>query len=221
LIKNDQSHKEKAEKTMRIMYRAIGIAVVSLELLSTTGCVAPNGQPDNTATGALAGGLTGALIGGLTGGRHGGRDALIGGLVGVVAGGLIGHMIDQEQQQRLQAQSPQTLATIQHNDAVYQQQQAPPAQPTAAPAPDSAPAAQAPGQAAAAPAQAQPEQALIPLTVEDIKALDSAGVKKDVIIAEIQRSKSVFTQADITALQQSNPNIDAAVIECMKKTITG
>ena len=55
-----------------------------------------------------------------------------------------------------------------------------------------------------------------PFTVDDIKALDAAGVKKDVIIAEIGRSKSVYTQADITALQQSNPNIDPAIIKCMK-----
>jgi hypothetical protein len=63
--------------------------------------------------------------------------------------------------------------------------------------------------------------ALIPLTVDDIKALDAAGVKKDAIIAEIQRSKSVYTQADIASLQQSDPHIDPAVIDCMKKTIVG
>jgi len=43
-------------------------------------------------------------------------------------------------------------------------------------------------------------------------------VKKEAIIAEIERSKSVYTQADIAAPQQSDPNIDLAVIECMKKT---
>ena len=47
----------------------------------------------------------------------------MGGLAGALVGGLIGHMIDRDQQQRLQQQSPQTLQTIQHNDAVYQQQQ--------------------------------------------------------------------------------------------------
>ena len=179
------------------MYRALGVALVSLELVSTTGCVSQNGQPDNTATGALAGGLIGALAGGLAGGRHGGRDALIGGLAGVIAGGLIGHMIDEQQRERLQAQSPQTLQTIQHNDAVYQQQQ------QAASTPDAAPA-----------------EKPVPLTVDDIKALDSAGVKKDAIVAEIQRSKAVYSDADIAALQQSNPNIDPAVIEAMRKSAT-
>jgi hypothetical protein len=113
-------------------------------------------------------------------------------------------MIDRDQQQRLQQQSPQTLQTIQHNDAVYQQQQ----QAAQAQPPGQAPQAQTPAPPAA--------EALTPLSVEDIKALDAAGVKKDVIIAEIGRSKSVYTQADITALQQSNPNIDPAIIKCMK-----
>jgi hypothetical protein len=42
------------------------------------------------------------------------------------------------------------------------------------------------------------------------------GARKEVIIAEIGSSKSVFTQAGITALQQSNPNIDPDIIKCMK-----
>jgi hypothetical protein len=194
---------------MKRIYRTIGIAVALLELVLTSGCVEPNGQPNNTGTGALAGGIFGAVVGGLAGGRHAGRDALIGGLAGVVVGGLVGHMIDRDQQQRLQAQSPQTWQTIQHNDAVYQQQQ-----------PTAPPSVQAPAPAQAQPAQvpAAPAAALIPLTVDDIKALDAAGVKKEAIIAEIERSKSVYTQADIAALQQSDPNIDIAVIECMKKT---
>jgi predicted lipid-binding transport protein (Tim44 family) len=185
---------------MKKIYRTLGMAIVLLELALTTGCVEPNGQPNNTGTGALAGGLAG--------GRHGGRGALIGGLAGVVAGGLIGHMIDQDQRRRLQAQSPQTLQTIQHNDAVYQQQQQTAQAPTQAQV--------QPPQTAAGPA---PSQTLIPLTVDDIKALDSAGVKKEAIIAEIERSKSVYTQTDIAALQQSNPNIDPTILECMKKTI--
>jgi hypothetical protein len=192
---------------MKKMSRAICIPVVFLQLVLTSGCVEPNGQPNNTGTGALAGGLFGAVVGGLAGGRHAGRDALIGGLAGVVVGGLVGHMIDRDQQQRLQAQSPQTWQTIQHNDAVYQQQ--PPAAP---------PQVQSPAQPQPTQTQAAPAEALIPLTVDDIKALDAAGVKKEAIVAEIARSKSVYSQADIAVLQQSDPNIDPAVIECMKKT---
>jgi uncharacterized membrane protein len=196
---------------MKVTYRTLGILALSAELLLTAGCQSPDGRPDNTGTGALVGGLFGAVVGAAAGGRHAGRNALIGGLAGAVAGGLVGHMIDRDQQARLQAQSPQTLATIQHNDAVYQQQQQAAQAPAQAP---TQPSAQTPAQAQDAPPADKP----IPLTVDDIKALDSAGVKKDVIIAEIERSKAVYTQADITALQQSNPNIDPAVIEAMKKT---
>jgi outer membrane lipoprotein SlyB len=189
---------------MKIRYRTIGVAVVSLGLVLTTGCENPNGTQNNTGTGALAGGAFGAFAGALAGGRHHALEgALIGAAAGAITGALIGNMIDREQQQRLQQQSPQTLQTIQHNDAVYQQQQ-------------QAAQAQPPGQAPQAQTPAPPAEALTPLTVDDIKALDAAGVKKDVIIAEIGRSKSVYTQADITALQQSNPNIDPAIINCMK-----
>ena len=189
---------------MKITYRTIGVAVVSLGLVLATGCVNPNGTENNTGTGALAGGAFGAFAGALAGGRHHALEgALIGAAAGAITGALIGNMIDREQQQRLQQSSPQTLQTIQHNDAVYQQQQ-------------QAAQAQPSGQAPQAQTPAPPAEALTPLTVDDIKALDAAGVKKEVIIAEIGRSKSVYTQADITALQQSNPNIDPAIIKCMK-----
>jgi predicted lipid-binding transport protein (Tim44 family) len=190
---------------MKMRYRTISVAVVAIGLVLTSGCENPNGTQNNTGTGALAGGLAGALAGGLSGGRHAGEHALFGAMAGALVGGLIGNMIDHEQQQKLRQQSPQTLQTIQHNDAVYQQQQ-------------QAAHAQASGQAPQPQTQPPPAEALIPLTVDDIKALDSAGVKKEVIIAEIGRSKSVFTQADITALQQSNPNIDPAIINCMKNS---
>jgi outer membrane lipoprotein SlyB len=198
---------------MKIRYRTIGVAVVSLGLVLTTGCENPNGTQNNTGTGALAGGAFGAFAGAVAGGRHHALEGLfIGAAAGAITGGLIGHMIDRDQQQRLQQQSPQTLQTIQHNDAVYYQQQ----QAAQAPTPAPAPQAQTPGPAPQAQAQTPPTEAPIPLTVDDIKALDAAGVKKEVIIAEIGRSKSVYTQADITALQQSEPNIDPAIIKCMK-----
>jgi outer membrane lipoprotein SlyB len=198
---------------MKIRCRTIGVAVVSLGLVLATGCVNPDGTQNNTGTGALAGGAFGAFAGAMAGGRHHALEGLfIGAAAGAITGGLIGHMIDRDQQQRLQQQSPQTLQTIQHNDAVYYQQQ----QAAQAPAPAPAPQAQTPGPAPQAQAPTPPTEALIPLSVDDIKALDAAGVKKDVIIAEIGRSKSVYTQADITALQQSDPNIDPAILKCMK-----
>jgi hypothetical protein len=120
----------------------------------------------------------------------------------ITAGAIMTH-INAEQKAKLEAQSPGTLKTIKHNDDVYQQQK-------------EASRVQTPGQPPQPQTPAPPAEALTPLTVDDIKALDSAGVKKAVIIAEIKASKSVYTQADITALQQSNPNIDQAIIDCMK-----
>ena len=55
-----------------------------------------------------------------------------------------------------------------------------------------------------------------PLTVDDIKALTSAGVKPDAINKEIEISQSKFNPLDIAAAQQANPPIDPAVIEYMK-----
>jgi len=70
-----------------------------------TGCMSHQGQPDNTASGALAGGATGAIIGSMA--RHPGPGALVGGVVGALAGGAIGHGMDQAQDAQLRAQAPQ------------------------------------------------------------------------------------------------------------------
>ena len=60
------------------------------------GCVSPNGQPDNTGTGALVGGATGATIGALADRRNPGVGALIGGASGAIIGGWVGHSADEE-----------------------------------------------------------------------------------------------------------------------------
>jgi hypothetical protein len=54
-----------------------------------------------------------------------------------------------------------------------------------------------------------------PITVDDIKALASAGVKDSVVTAEIQRSNSKFSQQDITELQQAH--VSQPVIEYIQK----
>lgn len=81
--------------------------------LSTAGCFSPQGQPDYTASGALGGAAAGAIVGSTA--RHAGPGALVGGAVGAVVGGLIGHGMDQAQQQRLQAQAPQTWRHIEQS----------------------------------------------------------------------------------------------------------
>ena len=185
---------------MKIIYRTIGVTVVSVALVLTTGCVNPDGTQNNTGTGAFIGALTGAVVGGLTGnGRDAATRAMIGGVAGAIAGGLVGNMIDQQQQQRLQQQSPQTWNKLQNNDAVYASSPSPSTpSAAAAPPPSTPPAATSP----------QMQQ----FTVDDIKALTKSGVKPDAITKEIDISQSKFSQADITAAQQANPAIDPAVI---------
>ncbi len=193
---------------MKNKYLALGVVAV---LVLVTGCQNPDGSPNNTGTGALIGMLGGALAG-VGGGHNAAGRAVIGSMVGALAGGLIGSMIDHEQQQRLQQNSPETLKTIEHNDTVYHQQaqaQAPQAQ-----APQAQPPQAQPPQAQPPQAQAPQAQTFIPLTVEDIKALAAAGVKKEAITREIEISQSKYSPQDLAEAQKAS--VDAAVIECMK-----
>jgi len=84
--------------------------------LSVSGCATPHGQPDYTASGALAGGATGAIIGSAVA-RHPGEGALVGAAVGAVAGGLVGHGMDQsknvQQVQTMPAPSPWQIEKVQ------------------------------------------------------------------------------------------------------------
>ena len=92
----------------QILTLALGASAIVL-----AGCEYPNGDPNYTGSGALVGGGAGAVTGAAIGGeRNGGEGALIGAAVGVVAGGLIGHSMDQQQQQRLRQQAPQTYARV-------------------------------------------------------------------------------------------------------------
>jgi len=79
-----------------------------------TGCQYPNGEPNNTASGALIGGAMGAIAGAAIGGpRNGGAGALIGAAAGAITGGVIGNSMDQEQAAELRAQAPQTYVRVQ------------------------------------------------------------------------------------------------------------
>jgi outer membrane lipoprotein SlyB len=89
------------------------ILTLAASALVLAGCQYPNGNPNYTGTGALSGGAVGAVSGAAIGGnQHGGEDALIGAAVGAVAGGLIGHSLDQQQQQQLRQQAPQTYVRV-------------------------------------------------------------------------------------------------------------
>jgi outer membrane lipoprotein SlyB len=92
--------------------QVLTLAIVAAAIV-LAGCEYPNGNPNYTGTGALTGGAIGAVSGAAIGGnQHGGEDALIGAAVGAVAGGLIGHSLDQQQQQRLRQQAPQTYVRV-------------------------------------------------------------------------------------------------------------
>jgi hypothetical protein len=80
-----------------------------------TGCTYPNGEPNNTGTGALIGAGSGAAIGTVVGGRNAGAGALIGGAFGALTGALIGNSIDRAQAEQLQAQAPVTYVHVQQN----------------------------------------------------------------------------------------------------------
>ena len=92
-------------------YRCLSLAAIVG--LATVGCMAPSGQPDYTASGALAGGATGAIIGSMA--RGPGPAPLVGAAVGAVVGGLIGHGMDQAQEAQLRVQAPQTLQRVEQS----------------------------------------------------------------------------------------------------------
>ena len=77
------------------------------------GCTYPNGQANNTGTGALIGGASGAAIGAVADRRAPGVGALIGGAAGAITGGLIGNSIDQQAAAQRAAQPPPPVAAPQ------------------------------------------------------------------------------------------------------------
>src|SRR5665213_1258982 len=101
-----------ADKLMNMKRHTLILSAAALSVL-LSGCVNPDGSPNNTGSGALIGGAFGALTGAAIGGRgHGGPDALIGAAAGALAGGLIGNSADREQEARLKAEAPQTYERV-------------------------------------------------------------------------------------------------------------
>lgn len=155
--------------------------------LSLVGCMSPSGQPDNTATGALAGGATGAIIGSMA--RNPGPGAVVGAAVGAVAGGAIGHGMDQTQQARLQAQTPQPL------------QQTPQGQPVSVPEVKSMAKAGLSDQLIIS--QIQNSRTVYSLSTTEIIDLKTSGVSEKVIDYMINTPTTVPTPVVITAPQAS------------------
>jgi outer membrane lipoprotein SlyB len=98
---------------MKIKLRILAFAT-AVSAVVLTGCQYPNGEPNNTASGALVGGAVGAIAGAAIGGpRNGGAGALIGAAAGALTGGAIGNSMDQEQAAELRARAPQTYVRVQ------------------------------------------------------------------------------------------------------------
>lgn len=177
---------------MKTIYQAIGAAIVLAVFSLAPGCQTapgPGGSTNNTAIGAVTGGILGAVAGALIAGpNHRDQGAAIGGLLGAAAGGAIGHQMDEAQRQWLKDHAPQTLQTIDHNDAVAEA------------------AAKGTPQAALAP--------LEPLTVAQIKDVTAAGLKNDVVIDEIQKSGTRYSPQDVAELQQAG--VSSEVIDFIK-----
>jgi len=66
-----------------------------------------------TGTGALVGGGLGAGAGALIGG---GKGALIGGAVGIVGGAIVGHLLEEDERDRVQQNSPKTLNKLDNGE---------------------------------------------------------------------------------------------------------
>jgi Glycine zipper len=96
-------------KTNTLVFALAASAVV------LTGCQYPNGEPNNTGTGALTGAAIGAASGSIIGGRNAGAGALIGGAIGAITGGLIGNSMDEQQREYLRTQAPQTYVRVEQN----------------------------------------------------------------------------------------------------------
>jgi uncharacterized protein YcfJ len=89
-----------------------GLALAVSTAVAVTGCVSPNGEANNTGTGALVGTLAGAGMGAAA--SHGSpAGALIGAAAGAIVGGFAGNIADQRQAAELQRQAPQTYARVQ------------------------------------------------------------------------------------------------------------
>lgn len=157
---------------MKFKQRTVGVTIISVAFVLVTGC--------NTPLGQIAGNLV--TINGQRANEY---------FAGVM------EKMNAQQQAQLQAQSPQTLQTLQRNDQLAKQQQ-------------QASSTSATGQ------PAKPPEAPTPLKVDDIKAMSGAGIKPDAIIDAIKESKTTYGAFDIDAAQQANPPIDPAVIQYMK-----
>jgi hypothetical protein len=126
-------------------------------------------------------------------------------LSGLAAGAVIGE-INEKQREKLEADSPRTLHRIEHNDDVAQKER------------KVAKARAEKSSSSSETASSEKVPAPTPLSVDDVKALTAAGVKKDAIIHAIKESKATYHESDIARAQAATPPVDPDVISYMQKT---
>lgn len=161
-----------------------------------TGCQYPNGEPNNTGSGALIGAGTGALIGGANG--RGGGGALVGAAIGAIAGSIVGSSMDEEQRERLRAQAPQTYVRVEQG------------QPLATA--DVKAMAQAKVSDDLIIAQIQNSHTIYHLSAADIIDLHNAGVSDRVVNFMINTATSSSATATTTVVESAPPPPQTDVI---------
>ncbi|MGH7939987.1 MAG: YMGG-like glycine zipper-containing protein [Limisphaerales bacterium] len=88
---------------------------VAASAVMIAGCTYPNGEPNNTGTGALVGAGSGAALGAVLGGRNAAAGALIGGMFGAITGSIIGNSMDREQAEELRSEAPVTYVHVEQH----------------------------------------------------------------------------------------------------------
>lgn len=156
------------------MRKHVLVLILAGSAVVLSGCVNPDGTPNNTGSVALFGTALGALTGAVIAGpRNAGAGALIGAAAGAIGGGLIGHSMDEEQDARLRAEAPQTYVKIDQG---------------------------------------------LPLEVADVKALARAGVSDDVIISQIQTTRTVYHLSAADIIDLRNSGVTERVVNYMINT---
>ena len=167
----------------------LSISAVCVTLL-LAGCISPNGQMDNTGTGALIGGGSGAIIGASVA-RHPGVGAAIGGAAGVIVGGLIGHSLDQAQQARLQSSAPQTWQRVEQGQPLGLE--------------DIKALSRSGVSSELIISQIHASRTVYHLSTADIISLKNAGVSERVIDTMINTPSSAMAQPPLTAVTVEPP----------------
>jgi len=180
------------------MKKMFAATLVTGVVVALAGCQYPNGQPNNTGTGALIGGGVGAASGALIAHRNPAVGALVGGTIGAITFGLIGNSMDQEQREHLRQQAPQTYARVEQGQPLS----------TA----DVKVLAKAGVSDDVIIAQIQNSHTAFRLSRADVIDLHQAGVSDRVVDCMINTASSLNASATPTAVETAPPSSQPEVV---------